>query len=463
MKNLLLKPFLSDFQSVRRIGMEDDAIKVTGVSIDSRTIKPGDLFIAIRGDHFDGHQFIESAINGGAKAVVCDEKGKDTLQNVTDNIILVDDTLQFLMEFGRQYRSLFNVPVIGLTGSTGKTTTKEMLAEVLNTTMKIVKTEKNQNNFIGVPLTLFKLDADTEVSLVELGTNHPGEIAKLTEVVKPTHAAITNIGSGHIGYFGSKEAIFQEKIKIFEGLNSGATIYLNSEDIYLRKYSRNSLKIKRFGFSENVEYQVKILGKDQLGRVEIQINDGPAIQLNIPGTHQVLNAALAATIGLDLGISPENVKKGLENFRSTNQRMEWFYHNKVLFINDAYNANPESLKAAIDYVCDLPANAEKQIFLILGDMLELGEHSEQEHQRIGEYLESKKINYVYCFGEESRIITEVLAESRLFNGEAKWFGRHEDIAKLLLKNLQAGDIVLIKGSRGMAMENVLKYLDIQGE
>jgi len=461
MEKVILQEFLQRYAAFVRTENLPAELTIPGVSIDSRTVGTGELFVAIRGERFDGHQFAAAARQAGAVAVVADEAGVEDLSGSDLPLVVVKDTLSFLMDFAGWYRSRFTIPVIGLTGSTGKTTVKEMLAAVLGRKLRVMKTCENMNNFIGVSLTLFQLDRQTGVAVVELGTNHPGEIARLTRMLQPTHAAVTNIGSGHIGYFGSQEAIFEEKRSLLDGVNSGGTIYLNKEDRFLREYRSVRARVKTFALAEEADYRAEYLGTDDLGRVRFRVNGGPDIRLQVPGRHHLLNALLAAAVGLDMGIPAEEVKAGLEIVPPVRQRMEMFTEQNVLFINDAYNANPESMRAAIDFLCDLPAKEGRQKFLVVGDMLELGEQSEAAHHRIGEYLADKPIQYVFCMGEFGRFIYRSLKESKKTQVQAQWFSSHEAAAAALQKQIRSGDVVLLKGSRGMAMEKVLIHLGIR--
>ncbi len=461
MEKIDLHEFLKISRTVTETGLLETDLPVLGVSIDSRTIRPGELFVAIRGENHDGHRFIYEAAQRGAVAVVADQDGDYLLHDISISKMVVTDTTGFLMELAGWYRSRFRCPVVGITGSTGKTTVKEMLASVLGGEMEIVKTVGNQNNFIGVPLTLFKIASATAAAIVEMGTNHPGEISALARIVQPDVAAITNIGSGHIGFFETRQAIYEEKKALFDEMPGSGKILLNRDDEFLGNYSRDDVRIKTFGLSGDADYRADSLEADEVGRCRFRLNGETEIRLGIPGRHHVRNALLAAGIALELGVSLQTVKSGLEAFQPASQRMEWFYDHDVLFINDAYNSNPESLKAAIDFLCSLPEKKGRQRFLVTGDMLELGKLSDGAHRDIGQYLADKPVDYVYCYGDKSRLIFEALEQNPAFRGTAAWFSQHEEIAQALKEKMTAGDTVLLKGSRGMAMEAVLKYLDIR--
>ncbi|MEJ2637043.1 MAG: UDP-N-acetylmuramoyl-tripeptide--D-alanyl-D-alanine ligase [Calditrichia bacterium] len=461
MKSVPLTAFWEITKTVRKVKNLPDDFYIKGISTDSRKTREGELFVALRGEKFDGHQFLKNALEKGACGVVADEEGEQAFASPRDPMLIVTNTLDFLMELAGWYRSLFTIPVIGITGSSGKTTAKEMLASVLATKFRVVRTEGNENNFIGVPLTLFQLDSDTEIAVVEMGTNHPGEIARLSGIVNPTHAAITNIGSGHIGYFGSKENIFKEKRALFDGVGKSGVIFINGEDEFLRSYSREDLVIRTFGFGNGADYTAENLSMDELGKMSFRVNGGPSIQLQVPGRHHVLNGLLAAAVGLEMGISASDVRTGMEKVRPVRQRMEVFRENDLLIINDAYNANPESVRAAIGFLCELPLQNGARRFAVIGDMLELGELSENEHKQVGQFLKDKSVDFVYCYGEKSRLIGEVLSNDANWPGKVRWFRTHEEIAAAISDNAAAGDALLIKGSRGMAMEKVLADLHIR--
>ncbi len=460
MEQINLNKFIGQSETVVETRDIPAVFMVKHFSIDSRTIEKGDAFIAIKGERVDGHQYINQALEKGASLLVIDQNCPIENMQKGMPLLKVMDTTRFLMEFSGWYRRLFDIPVIGLTGSSGKTTTKEFLAAILQLRYHLVKTEGNRNNFIGVPLTLLNLAKDAEIAVIEMGTNHPGEIAELTNIVQPTIATITNIGTGHIGFFGSREAIYAEKKTLFDKLENGSVIFLNMEDPYLRNCQRKGISVKRVGLSENAEYFAELTGVDRFGCILFRVNHGPEIQLKVPGHHQLMNALLAAAISLHLGISPELVKKGLEKKIDSNQRMEIFEDGGIIFINDAYNSNPQSLEAAIDYLSEFRANSGARKFLIVGDMLELGDQSQDLHSQIGKYLLNHPVDFVYGYGPYCQILIENAGKNGSPVGEAIWFGTHQDIAETLRKQLKQGDVVLIKGSRGMTMEKVLSYLGI---
>ncbi|NIW80641.1 MAG: hypothetical protein GWN16_14805, partial [Calditrichae bacterium] len=313
------------------------------------------------------------------------------------------------------------------------------------------------------PLTLLKIQPDHEIAVIEIGTNHPGEIALLTQLVNPTVGVITNIGKGHIGYFGSLEAIYLEKTALFDNMESGSVIFKNMEDSFLRNYYRNSLTTVRVGKSKSYDYWGNITSMDRLGCVRFSINSGEQptgageIQLRIPGTHHFNNALMATAIGLHFDLPINEIKETLENSQPASQRMQVYEENGVLIINDAYNANPDSTCAAIDYLVNLHA-AKGRKLIALGDMLEMGDFGEQEHFTVGRYINGKPIDFVFLFGPLSAMIKEGILQTNSFKGNVYWYESHEEIAVHLEKILAPNDVLLVKGSRGMKMERVLNRL-----
>ncbi|GAB4334867.1 MAG: UDP-N-acetylmuramoyl-tripeptide--D-alanyl-D-alanine ligase [Calditrichia bacterium] len=435
---------------VRTEGGAENRVAV-GVTTDSRQLLAGELFVAIKGERFDGHDFVEDSLRRGAVAAVVAESEYRRFSGKNLPLLVCSNPGDLLMDLAGWYRSRFNIPVIGLTGSAGKTTVKEMLSHLLRQKWTVVSTRANHNNFIGVPQTLFSLNGETEMAVVEMGTNHPGEIARLAEIVKPTHAVITNIGSGHIGYFGSREAIYREKSALFEQVAENGTIVLNMDDEFLRSYSRPAAKIVPLRSGE--EYRLLALRED--GCAEIEIKGVGRIKLQVPGRHQAVNAALAALLALQLGLPPELVKVGLTSFQSPDKRMQLLEKAGIKIINDAYNANPESMKAALLFLNELPLTAGKKRYAALGDMLELGEFSRQLHREVGAFLSTLNIDEVLLLGPEMKVVAEKFSGSDMKIGH---FQSHQALGEYLGGIIKPGDALLLKGSRGMAMEKILNFL-----
>jgi len=460
-KNPKLKEFLAVYPGFVSNTGKVENVSYQNLSIDSRTIQVGQFFIPLKGENFDGHEFVTAAVEKGASGIAVESEWYSKqdqalfLKNVV--VIVVRDTLDFLQKLSAWHRQHFMIPVVGITGSNGKTTVRKMIAEILTSKYAVLTNEGNQNNHIGVPLTLLKINTSHQVAAIELGTNHPGEIAMLTDLIKPDVGVITNIGKGHIGFFGSVEAIYREKRSLFENMKSGSVVFKNMEDAFLRNYQNSDLKIIRVGSSRAYDYHGRIISSDQFGCVKFSINAITEISLRIPGLHLFQNALMAAAVGLFFGIHAEGLKARLENFQPEKQRMQIYEKNGVLIINDAYNANPDSTVAAIDYLANLSAAKGRKIIAI-GDMLEMGDFGEEEHRMIGKFINGKPIDFVFLYGPLSTNVKKGIIETNSFKGEMHWYKTHEEIASHLAKILAPNDVLLVKGSRGMKMENVLKNL-----
>lgn len=460
-KNPKLKEFLATYPGFVSSTGKVENIPYQNLSIDSRTIQTGQFFIPLKGENFDGHEFLTAAVEKGASGIAVELEWYSNQDRArfpeTVKVIVVKDTLNFLQKLSAWHRQHFMIPVAGIAGSNGKTTVRKMITKILSSKYTVLTNEGNKNNQIGVPLTLLRMNSSHQVAAIELGTNHPGEIAILTELIKPDIGVITNIGKGHIGFFGSVEEVYREKRKLFENMKSGSVIFKNMEDGFLRNYQNSNLKVIRVGSSPAYDYYGRIISSDQFGCVKFSINGMTEISLRIPGLHLFQNALMAAAVGLFFGLPAGDIKAKLEDFQPAKQRMQIYEKDGVLIINDAYNANPDSTVAAIDYLANLPAVKGRKIIAI-GDMLEMGDFGEEEHRMIGKFINGKPIDFVFLYGPLSEMIKKGIMEANSFKGEMHWYETHEEIANHLAKILAPNDVLLIKGSRGMKMENVLKNL-----
>ncbi|RMH84620.1 MAG: UDP-N-acetylmuramoyl-tripeptide--D-alanyl-D-alanine ligase [Calditrichaeota bacterium] len=456
-----LMSFLKGYRGFRATVGGMPRIPYERISIDSRTLQPGDIFVALRGERHDGHDYIRRALRKGAAAVVVEEtwfrEANHSAYLHGYMGVVVQDTLDFLQQLSAFHRRLFSIPVIGLTGSNGKTTTREMMAQILATRYRVLRSQGNRNNHIGLPLTLLGLTGETEIAVVEMGTNHPGEIALLTSLAAPTAAAVTNIGRGHIGFFGSLEAVYREKVALFDGVDADAPIFINMDDPFLREYPREHRRVVTVGSSQTYDVWGRMEGMDRFGRVRFSLNGRTPIQLNLPGKHQFSNALLAAAVGLHFGVEEEAIREALEKFVPAGQRMEIQQRKGVVLINDAYNANPDSMRAAVDYLVGLDDSFGKRI-LALGDMLELGDFAEQEHRELGRYIAEKPVNGVVLYGPLAKFIQQGIEESGNEDIKVFWYEDHKSVARRVKKLARKGDVVLFKGSRGMRMEHALEWL-----
>lgn len=434
-------------------------IEVTGVSTDSRTISKGNLFVPLIGDQFDGHSFIELAEANGAVAALW-QKDRPVPDNVEIPLIEVEDTLIGLQELSQYYRQKINPIIIGVTGSNGKTTTKDLLSSVLSPKYKVHKTKGNLNNHIGVPLTLLSMPDDTEVAVVEMGMSSLGEIELLSSIAKPDIAVITNIGESHIEFLKTRENIAKAKLEITKGLKGNGWLILPGDEQLLR----NAEQLK------NQEYNIIWIGhetKNDIYPTRIELNDfnnisfsdnlGERYALSLFGNHNVINALLAIEVGKLLKVSLDDIKQGLLNIQLTGMRLEKMVaKNGSTILNDAYNASPTSMKAALDILASRTDGSRK--IALLGDMLELGEQTKEYHEEVGSKCASLGIDILITTGKFGSMIVDGakaqgMASENIYNIEAV-----DDIPELLLRLSDSNTVILVKASRGVHLERVINKL-----
>ena len=436
-------------------------------SKDTRTIQKGDIYIGIKGEKFDGNQFWKQALDNGAEAVIIQdiELTKDELEKYSSKtIIKVEDTLEALYEIARYKRSLYDIPVVAVTGSVGKTSTKDIIASVVGTKYKTLKTEGNNNNNIGLPFTILKLK-NHEAMIIEMGMNHLGEISLLTSIAKPTLAVITNIGTSHIGNLGSRENILKAKLEILEGMKIPKVIINNDNDLLHKWYEENKDKIEihTFGIvnkseiiAENMNLKEESSEFTAISNLDYKSEEKNKLEINVPvgGEHFVYNALCATEVGRILEISDENIKNGIEKFELTKKRMDIRkLQNGAILINDAYNASYESMKVSLEF---LAKHTGTRKIAVLGDMFELGEYSEELHRNVGKEVVKNNIDILICAGENSKYIIEE-AQKRS-NIQTYFMNNNEQIVEKLCQELRKGDVVLIKASNGMKFFEICQKL-----
>jgi len=430
---------------------------ISGACIDTRVIQEGNLYVPLKGRFADGHQYVEAAIQNGAGASLW-QKG---VPNPPDGlpIIVVEDVLTALQELARVYLQELNIKVVGVTGSNGKTTTKDMVASVLSQKYKVQKTIGNYNGREGLPLTVLSLKEDTEVAVLEMGMSARGEIEFLTKLACPDVAIITNIGEAHLQDLGSREAIADAKMEIVQGLSTGGLfIYMGDEPLLKERVKAfQDIRMKTFGKKEENDIYPIALNQEETGST-YSVNIAPDSPLYIPvlGEYNVLNSLAAILTGQELGLSIEEIKKGLSMVKLTAMRMEMLDGlNGIKVINDAYNASPTSMKAALDLIMDLDKAREK--IVVLGDMLELGEEEKEFHREIGGFLQSSKIKYVFTFGELGYYIAEE-AKKQFGTDRVFAFVDKQELIQSIISHIQGNELILVKGSRGMKLEEVVTSL-----
>ncbi len=412
------------------------------VSTDTRQITPGSIFFAIKGDRFNANTFASQALEKGALYVVLDESEYAT----DDRCIMVNNVLETLQKLARHHRNQLKIPVIGLTGSNGKTTSKELLQAVLSKKYKTYATKGNLNNHIGVPLTLLAIDKTIEIAVIEMGANHLGEIAFLCSISNPTHGFITNIGRAHIGMFGGFENILRAKSELYQHLiNHGGTVFINSQNEILANMAKR-IKDPVFYPGKEDYYHGELIDADPF--VKIKAENGNQVQTKLIGAYNFENIMAALCIGKYFKVDSIQSNQAVENYEPGNMRSQMVKKGSNTIILDAYNANPSSMQAAIENLAAMKSNGK---VLILGDMFELEEEAEKEHKLIGKLIQEKKFENVYLCGS---LFKSALSELP----SAKYFENKKDLVEELKNNPLTNATILVKASRGIGLETIVEYL-----
>ena len=416
------------------------------ITIDSRIVSKGCLFFALKGDHFNGNQFASKAIeNGAAFAIIDDNKFAND-----SRFIIVDDVLQTLQKLANYHRKKLKIPVLAITGTNGKTTTKELISAVLKQKYKLTYTQGNLNNHIGVPLTLLSMKSDTEFAIIEMGANHMYEIKLLCEIAEPDYGLITNIGKAHLEGFGSFENIIKTKVELYDFVDSvGGTLFYNAENPILNEKVKNiSTKSVFYGNVDNSNCMASIGSANPFVTLEIKQNNTKyAIQTKLIGNYNLENILAAVCIGTHFGVKQDLIKIAIESYTPTNNRSQFIQSNTNTIFLDAYNSNPTSLKASLLNFLELKVEHRS---LILGDMLELGSDAEKEHENIIEIIEKQQFERVILVGG---IFSKINAPPT--------FVRFTNVSQAILwleKNRINNSNILIKGSRGIQLERIVEYL-----
>jgi UDP-N-acetylmuramoyl-tripeptide--D-alanyl-D-alanine ligase len=435
-----------------------------GVSTDSRTVAEGDLFIALKGPRFDGHHFALEALGKKAGGVLIEEdKGGDIRWNGDRSkaVIAVKDTLFALGDIARDWRRKQGIPVVALTGSNGKTTTKEMIAACLETTFPVLKTKGNLNNLIGVPLTLLTLTEKERVGVIEMGTNVPGEIRRLTEIAEPDVGLITNIQKVHLEGLGSLERLKEEKGELFRRMRGNGTILVNQDDPRVMELASHYPGQRiTFGTEHPAEVMAKEIRLQGAGGTSFTlILEGEAMEIHLPllGRHFVPDALSAVAIACLFGVEMQQIKEALENFRPFPMRMEVVpLKGGTTLINDAYNANPSSTELALETLAE--AKGKGRAIAVLGDMLELGSFAREAHEEIGKKVSELLIDFLLALGEEASTVVQSAVRHGFPMNSARIVENHSEVISLLREMIQEGDWILVKGSRRMGMEKIVEGL-----
>jgi len=434
----------------------DSSVLVGDISTDSRKINPGSLFIALKGERFDGNDFLTEAFANGAVAVMTDREAADFPGRI---VIKVEDTLKALHDLALYYRDRFDIPFVGITGSVGKTSTKDMVACALGARYNVLKNEGNLNNEIGVPLTIFRLEPGHEAAVIEMGMSGFGEIRALTRIVKPKVGIITNIGLSHIEKLGSRQDILRAKLELIEGLQPDGVLILNGDDVMLNGV-KDLLEVRTvsYGLEEDVDYQAyNIRSKGEKG-TDFNIKlDGNEYNVHVPapGVHNVYNALAALAAGHELGVPADLLISGIAGYTPGSMRLNILKSNGLTVINDAYNASPQSVKAAIDVLNEI--EAERRI-AVLGDMLELGSWSTVAHKETGAYVAGSRTDMIITVGQAAAHIAEGAMEAGFPGSGIVVLANNGEAIRYLQDIIREGDAILVKGSRGMMMEEIVNSL-----
>ena len=454
MQGLTLSDVIESTQGHWTGQSDPSAIVPTGVSIDTRTLKPGEIFFALPGEKVDGHQFLDAAFDRGACAAVV---AKSDDRESGQALIAVDAPDLALGDLARCYRRRFDIPVIGITGSSGKTTTKDMVTAVLNTRYRVLATQGNLNNRLGVPLTLFKLSAHCDVAVIEMGISERGGMRYLCEIAQPTIGMITNIGPAHLEFFGSVEGVAKAKGELLEYLDESSMTILNLDDLFL---SKEKAKVKGrllgIGIEQICQFRGEGLYLDQKGFGHFSLQ-GHSFHLSIPGKHNVYNALMAATAGWTLDVPLQDAAKALENFTLTELRSQVLEHNGVRMINDTYNANPASMRAALETLSQIEVDGRR--IAVVGDMRELGAMTYDAHRTLGREVGNRQIDALFALGDLAPVVIEGGREAGM--NQAWAYVDRDALTGALQAYLKPGDLMLIKGSRGIAMEKIVTALGFE--
>ncbi len=434
-------------------GYPGSDIDPAAFSTDSRTIGEGGFFIPVKGANFNGEEFVEDALkNGAAGAFVTDNTAYSSMRGKI--IIKAKETTRALQDLAYYHRMRFKVPIVGVTGSNGKTTVKDMIAGVLSSKFNVLKNEGTKNNHIGVPLTLLKLNDSHDICVIEMGTSHQGEIRLLAGIASPTIAVITNIGPSHLEFLKDIKGVFTAKREILTALDRDSMAILNGDDEYLGTVKSKVFKIMRFGFNAGNDFQAS--GVSAAGsKIRFTLNERSPFVLNLLGRHNVYNAMAAIAVAYNFDISYMETKKALSEYLPANMRLNARQVGDVTVIDDVYNSNPLSMRFAIEALSGYPAKGR---WIVSADMLELGQREREFHGMIGETIAQSGLSGLITFGDLSRYTSSRALECGMDKNRVWHCSERGQVAGILRKFMEKGDAVLVKGSRAMKMEEVIENL-----
>ena len=433
-----------------------------GVSINSRTIEKEELFVCIQGENFDGHNFLGEAINKGAAGIILSDSVHLSRNMISGGnspfVIQSQNTLRALQDLAGYQRTRFPFQVVAVTGTNGKSTTKEMIASIIETKYKTLKTQGNLNNHIGLPLTLLARKPEHEVGVLEMGMSAAGEIKRLAEIAMPDIGVITNISAGHLDQLKTVKDVQAAKGELFDSINKEGTAIVNADDPLVLELAK-SLRVKKitYGIAQSSDVQASNIqneGSSGFTFTAKVFNQKISVKLSQIGYCNIYNALAALATGHSLGISGKDMSRGLENYQQIPQRNEQIHYEGVTLINDAYNANPQSMREALKTLSEF--NTQGKRFLIIGDMLELGPLSESAHHELGQEIILSNVDHLVTVGPLASLVAESAKKNPRHPLQIGKFNTHAEAVSYLLRNVEKGDCLLIKGSRGTKMENIIQ-------
>ncbi len=441
---------------------ENADVLATDVVTDSRKITKGSVFVALKGEKFDGHNFVRQSYEMGA---VCCVVNSDFENTEGLCVIAVEDTYVALRDIAAYYRTRFALPSVAITGSVGKTSTKDMVAEVLNQQYRVLKTEGNFNNEIGLPLTAFRLSSDDEIAVFEMGMSNFGEISRLSKIAMPETAIVTNIGFSHIEHLGSQENILKAKLEILDGISPGGTVILNGDDELLSNAAENiPFEILTYGIenknADMVAYNIQKSSEGTTFDVKVEAEEWH-LTVNVPGLHHVYNALAAILTGLLYNMSMGKIAEGIANFKPSGMRQNAITLADKVIIKDCYNASPTSMKSGLEVLSVTKPKAKDEPFrriAVLGDMLELGDYAEEAHRSVGRLCCDYNLDCLIAVGPNAKFVVEGAIECGFNSAELYVFYDNNTAIEHIDEILKPNDIVLFKGSRGMRLEEIADYI-----
>ena len=449
---------IADFVSAAGDYPRDESVQ--GYSIDSRTVRSGELFFAVKGERLDGHDFVAAALDKGAAAAVVrnDQLGR---YGSKARLLAVEDTLTALQTLATAVRKVWGKPLIGVTGSAGKTTTKEATAHVLGSHFRVLKSEGNFNNHFGLPLMLLKLEPEHDVAVIEMGMSHTGEIRALAKIAQPEVGVVTNVAPVHLEFFASVADIARAKYELIESLPASGTAVLNADDEYVSQFGRGFKgRVVRYGVSSGADVRVENVRSRGAGGSEFDVVIGAIrerVRLPLVGEHNILNALAAVAVGLDRGLKPAEAVAALATLAPADKRGQVLQLGNITVINDCYNSNPKALRAMVDALAAMPATRR---VVVAGEMLELGPAGEAMHREAGQHIAEKKIDVLLGVRGMAQAMVDA---ARAAGGRAEFVAGPEDAGKWLAGETRDGDVVLLKASRGVKLEKALETWKAQCE